>query len=180
MKGPPAVTEALSTSGKNMKGPPAGNKTMKNPPAGTEALSTSNSVMVSIVFSTRLVRMVLQSGWSSTARMPASSLVLLPSLPLIPPRHRLADGQISHRFTPIAKFHLVWRRLCEALLSSSSLAGEKHLSLLSRLYLKCRRHEGRLGLNMKIKSSIICGHSSGCVHSDVHSSTIVERPIEYH
>ena len=34
MKGPPAVTEALSTSGKNLKGPPAGNKTMKGPPAG--------------------------------------------------------------------------------------------------------------------------------------------------
>ena len=38
MKGPPAATEALSTSCTKMKGPPA----------GTEALSTSNSVMVSI------------------------------------------------------------------------------------------------------------------------------------
>ena len=39
-KDPPAVTEALTTSGKNMKGLPAGNKTMKGPPAGTEAIST--------------------------------------------------------------------------------------------------------------------------------------------
>ena len=29
MKGPPAVTEALSTSDKNMEGPPIGNKTTK-------------------------------------------------------------------------------------------------------------------------------------------------------
>ena len=49
MKGPPAVTEAVSTSGEVMKGPPAGNKTRKGPPAGTEALSTSNSVMVSTI-----------------------------------------------------------------------------------------------------------------------------------
>ena len=51
MKGPQAVTEALSTSGETVNGPPAGNKTMKGPPAGTEALSTSNSVMVSISIS---------------------------------------------------------------------------------------------------------------------------------
>ena len=38
---------------------------------------------------------VLKSGWSSTARMPASSLVLLPSLPLSPRRHSQADGQLS-------------------------------------------------------------------------------------
>ena len=48
MEGPPAVTEALSTSGKNVQGLPAGKKTMKGPPAGTEALSTNNSAMVSI------------------------------------------------------------------------------------------------------------------------------------
>ena len=38
MIGPQAVTEALST----------GAKTVKGPPAGTEALSNSNSVIVSI------------------------------------------------------------------------------------------------------------------------------------
>ena len=48
MKGPSPVTEALSTSGQNVNGPSAGNKTMKGPRADTEALSTSNSVMVSI------------------------------------------------------------------------------------------------------------------------------------
>ena len=35
----------------------------------------------------------------------------------------------------LAKFQLVWRRLCEALLSSSSLALQKHPYLLSRLSL---------------------------------------------
>ena len=33
---------------------------------------------------------------------------------------------------PLAKFQFLWRRLCEALLSSS-LAGQKHQSLLSSL-----------------------------------------------
>ena len=53
---------------------------------------------------------------------------------------------------PLAKFQLVWRRLCAALLSSS-LAGEKHPSLLSRL--KYRRYNGRLALNFWIKSSTV-------------------------
>ena len=53
----------------------------------------------------------------------------------------------------LAKFQLVWCRLCEALLSSS-LAGQKHPSLLSRLCLKCRRYKGRFALNMKIKPFI--------------------------
>ena len=39
----------------------------------------------------------------------------------------------SHHITPRAKFQLVWRRLCEVLLPSSSLAGQKHPSLLFRL-----------------------------------------------
>ena len=47
MKGSPAGTESLSTSGNNMKGPPAGKKYMKGAPAGTEALSTS--IFVSVV-----------------------------------------------------------------------------------------------------------------------------------
>ena len=41
----------------------------------------------------------------------------------------------SHHFTLLAKFQLVWRRLSEALLSSFSLARQKHLFLLSRLCL---------------------------------------------
>ena len=62
-----------------------------------------------------------------------SSLILLPCLRLTPRRHRQAGCQFSQLYPPLAKFQLVWRRLCEALLSSSSLAGQKHPSLLSRL-----------------------------------------------
>ena len=58
-------------------------------------------------------------------------------------------------FPPVAKFQLVWNRLCEALLSFSSLAGLKHPSLLSRICLQCRRYKVRFSLNMKTKSSII-------------------------
>ena len=75
-----------------------------------------------------LTCIVLKSGWSSTrARMPASSLVLLPCLT---PRRWPALTTLP----PLAKFQFVWRRLCDALLSSS-LAGQKqkHPSLLSRL-----------------------------------------------
>jgi len=61
----------------------------------------------------------------------------------------------SHQFLPLAKFQLVWRRLCEALLSSSSLAGQKHLSLLSHVCLKCRRYKSRFALSMRIKSYVI-------------------------
>ena len=53
IKGPPAVTEALSTSGKNMKGPPA----------GAEAFSTSNSVMVSISTWFRTIIAHRNVGW---------------------------------------------------------------------------------------------------------------------
>ena len=56
---------------------------------------------------------------------------------------------------PLGKFQIVRRRLCEALLTSSSLAGQKHLSLLSHLSLKCRRYKGHFALNMKIKSSVL-------------------------
>ena len=54
MKGPPADTQALSTSGENMKGPPAGNKTLKGPPGGTETLSTSNFIY--LVYSSTINR----------------------------------------------------------------------------------------------------------------------------
>ena len=55
-KSPPAGTEVIWTSGENMKGPPAGektmkvppagDKTMKGPPAGTEALPASRIGLV--------------------------------------------------------------------------------------------------------------------------------------
>ena len=88
--------------------------------------------------------------YGATARFVVSPPSLSPSHPPPPPPSRLP----AHHFTPLAKFQLVWRRLCEALLSSSSLAGQEHPSMLYRLCLKCRRYQGRLGLNMKIKSRI--------------------------
>ena len=81
---------------------------------------------------------------------------LSPSHPPTPPPSRWSAFTI---LPPLAKFPFVWCRLCEALLSSSYLASQKHQSLLSRLSLKCRRYKGCFALNMKIKSSIkICGH----------------------
>ena len=66
-----------------------------------------------------------------------------PSLSPTPRRHGEADGQVPRPFPPFAKFQLVWRRLCEVVLLSSSLAGQTHPSLLSRLCLECRRYESR-------------------------------------
>ena len=81
-----------------------------------------------------LTYIVLKSGCSSTARM--SHLVvsppsLSPSHPPTPPPRRW-PALIT--LPPLAKFQLFWRRLCEALLSFSTLAGQKHQSLLSRLW----------------------------------------------
>ena len=78
---------------------------------------------------------VLKSGWSSTARMPrlvVSPPVLSPSHPPTPPPSRW-PALIT--LPPLAKFQLVYRRLCEALLSSFSLARQKHPFLLSCLCL---------------------------------------------
>ena len=87
--------------------------------------------------------------------MPTSSLVLLPSLSHTHPDAIAKPMTSSHYFTPLAKFQIIWRRLCEALLSSSSLACQKHPPLLSRLCLKFRICTGRIALNMKIKRLII-------------------------
>ena len=68
---------------------------------------------------------VLKSGWSSTARMPGL-VVSPPSLshshPPTPPPSRW-PALIG--LPPLARFQLVWRRLCEALLSFSSLARQR-------------------------------------------------------
>ena len=77
---------------------------------------------------------LMKSEWNSTARMPrlvVSPPSFSPSHPPPPPTSRW-PALIT--LPPLAKFQLVWRRLCEALLCSS-LACQKHPSLLSRLCL---------------------------------------------
>ena len=66
----------------------------------------------------------------ANARLIGSLLPLSPSHPPTPPPSRWPD---LTTLPPLAEFQLVWRRLCEALLSSSSLDGQKHPSLLFRL-----------------------------------------------
>ena len=75
-----------------------------------------------------------------------------PLSPSLPPTLSPSRWSALIILPPLAKFQLIWRRLCEALLSSSSLDGQKHASLPSRLCLKCRRC--KFALNM-IESSII-------------------------
>ena len=60
---------------------------------------------------------------------------LIVSPPSLSPSHPPTPSRWPALTTlpPLAKFQFVWRRLCEALLSSSSLSGQKHPSLLSRL-----------------------------------------------
>ena len=75
------------------------------------------------------------------ARLLVSPTSLSPFHPPTPPPSRWPALTALH---PLAKVQLVWRRLCEALLSCSSLAGQKHPSMLSRLCLKYRRYKGCL------------------------------------
>ena len=85
----------------------------------------------------------------------ACLVVIPPSLsPSHPPTPSPSRWPDLTTLPPLTKFQLVRRRLCEALLSSSSLVGQKRPSLLSRLCLKYRRCKRRFALNMKIKSSI--------------------------
>ena len=68
--------------------------------------------------------------YGAHARLIVNPPSLSPShLQTPPPRRWPALTTLS----PLAKFQLVWRRLYEALRSSSSLAGQQHPSLLSRL-----------------------------------------------
>ena len=78
---------------------------------------------------------VLKSGWSSTACLVVSPPSLSHSIPPPPPPSRLPD---LITLPPLTKFQRVWRRLCEALLSSSFLAPQKHPYLLSRSCLNVR------------------------------------------
>ena len=75
---------------------------------------------MSFIFSIRLV--VLKLGWRSTTGPP--DLVSSSLVPVSPPDATDKPMASSHHFTPFAKFNLVWRRLCEALRPSSSLAGQ--------------------------------------------------------
>ena len=82
--------------------------------------------------------------------------ICLPSFsPSYPPTPTPSRWPARTTLPSIAKFRLVWRRLCQALLSSSSLDGQKHPSLLSRLCPKCQGYKGRFALNVNIKLSFI-------------------------
>ena len=90
--------------------------------------------------------------YCANARLVVSPPCLSPSHPAMP----LPSRWPALTTLPLlAKFQLVWCSLCEALLSSSSLAGPKHPSLLSRPCLKCRTYKDRFALNMNMKSHII-------------------------
>ena len=97
---------------------------------------------------------VLKSGWSSTARMPASSLVLFPCLHLNPRRHRQADGQLSSLYPPSPSFSSFGAACVKLFVFLFLRWSETSVSAVSSS-LKCRRCKGRFALNMKIKSSII-------------------------
>ena len=107
-----------------------------------------------------------------------SSLVLLPSLPRTPRRHRQADDQPSSLYPPspsFSSFDAASVRLC--CLSHPSLVRNTR-TVVSSMSDICRRRKGRFALNMKIKSAIIFLRAD----SDGHSlnPTIVEGPIGRH
>ena len=88
--------------------------------------------------------------YGANARLVISPASFSPSHSLTPPPSR---WPALTTLPPLAKFQLVWRRLCEALLSSSSLAGQKH-RLCCLVCLKCRRYKRSFAMNMN-KSSIV-------------------------
>ena len=86
--------------------------------------------------------------------MSASSLGLLPALPLTPRCHRQDDGQLSPIYPPSPNFSLFGAacvKLCR--LIPPSLVRNARLCCL--VCLKRRGYEDRFALNMKTKSSII-------------------------
>ena len=137
---------------------------------------------MSFIHSTRQTCIVLKSGRSSMARMPASLLVLHPALPLTPRRHRQADGQLSPLSLPIAQVSarlapLVWSSVVFLLphwseTPASAVSSTSEMSEIWRSF--SPEHVYKIDY-------CICGHS-GCAHSDVRSlnTTIVEGPIECH
>ena len=127
----------------------------------------------------------LVSFWSQAGALrrecPPRRLSSFP-LSLSPPTPSPSRWPALTTLPGVAKIQLVWRRSCEALLSSFSLAGQKHPPLLSRLCLKCRRYTGRLALHMNIKSSILFADTVDALTatSAVWTTTSVEGPIERH
>ena len=73
-----------------------------------------------------------------------------PSDPPTPPPSRWLALTMLPLF---ANFKLVWRRLCDALLPSSSLAGQNPRRFFHVLCLR-RKYKARFDVNMNIKSSI--------------------------
>ena len=83
-------------------------------------------------FSTRQTCIVLKSSWSSAARMPASSLVLLPYFPLTRRLRRQVDGQLSPLYPPSPSFSSFGAACVnEALLSSSRVRNTRLCCLIS-------------------------------------------------
>ena len=85
---------------------------------------------MSFIFSTILISFWSQAGALRWARIMVSPPPLSPSHPPTPPP---SWWPALTTLPPLVKFQIVWRRLCENLLSSSSLAGQKHPSLLPGL-----------------------------------------------
>ena len=86
---------------------------------------------MSFMYSTRKTCIVSNLGWSSTARMPASSLGPFLSLLLTPWRHRQADGQLSPLYLPspnLGSFGAACMKLC--CLPPSSLVRNTRLCCL--------------------------------------------------
>ena len=107
-----------------------------------------------IMFSSKQACIVLKSGWSSTARMPAWSLVLLPCLRLIPRRHGQADGQLSPRYPPSPSFSSFGAAYVSFAVFLFSRWSETSVSAVSSS-LKCPKYSGCFAMNMKEKSSNI-------------------------
>ena len=87
---------------------------------------------LNVLYTVDPICIVLSQAGALRRECRASSVVLLP-FSLSTPDVTARRWPALITLPPLAKFQLVWRRLYEPLLSSTSLAGQKHRSLLSRL-----------------------------------------------
>ena len=85
---------------------------------------------LNVLYTVDPICIVLSQAGALRRECRASSVVLLP-FSLSTPDVTARRWPALITLPPLAKFQLVWRRLCEALLSSS-LARQKHPFLLSR------------------------------------------------